>query len=332
MAVRRPLVLLDGSIVELPASDELPGGASPPIAIGDGKLLLPAIQQNIFTSKVVTFPKKGLLVARAMGAGGSGARHAGGAGATGGYSGAWGLKYLSIAAGTTAPVVIGAGGGAATAADGDGVAGGDTTITINGVTYIAAGGLGGLMAPGTAPSAMGDISGLWDFGARNATPGWGTSMYTGGSGVDILALGYGSSASVNHGGGGGATSGAAGGVSTRGGGAMPNPDGTGGGANALGVFAGGNAFDAGNGEWGISFYGGSGGPPGAPGSNGAGGGGSNGQDGAAGGNGGGGGASGVAARAGGPGGLGGGGGAGRSASGNGGNGFVHLKYYIEVEL
>lgn len=285
--------------------------------------LVQAVQQNIFKSRTITFPRKGLLVVRAMSAAGSGARHA--TNATGGYSGAWGFKVLQIAAGTVATIVVGAG-GAQQATDGaDGNPGGDTSITIDGVTYLVAGGLGGKANPGALPAEMPDISALWDYGAKNTRVGWGPgSVYSGGSAVDIMVLGNGR----------GTTGGAGGGTGTdsldsgRGGGAMFTADSVGGGANALGVFAGTpSGLDAGANEWGISFYGGGGAANGNNGANG-GGGSSYGTFGGNGGNGGGG--AGASNGIGGYGGLGGGGGAGKTAGGKGGDGFVHIKYFIEA--
>lgn len=292
-----------------------------PIAAGDGKLLLPAIQQNIFTSTTVTFPKKGALVIRAMGGGGGGGSSSAGS-ATGGYSGSWGIKYLPIEAGTTAVVVIGAGGRDSWAAPAGPKNGGNTTVTINGVTYTATGGWGGLVGSATPPPPMPDIDPLWDFGARGAKPGWVATGVTGGAAVDIMALRLGSSASVAFSGGGGVASGTWTETSTTGGGSMPYYTEISG-ANALGATTA-MAFDAGADQWGISFCGGYG-----TGNNGAGGNGSTGGTGGSGGNGGGGGG-GVN---GGRGGLGAGGGGGTTGFGNaGGNGFVHLKYFVELEL
>lgn len=291
---------------------------------GGGALRVQAIQQNIFTSTSIVYPKKGILIVRAMSAAGSGARGAGSA--TGGYSGAWGLKLLQIAAGTVVTVVVGAG-GAIKSVDGNGNNGGDTTVTINGVTYTLAGGLGGVMGGASAPANMSDISALWDYGARNATPGWNSNARTGGAGLDVMALGLGRSGGL---GGGGATS--DGSNQERGGGAMPNQDTGGGGANALGLFNGtptaaGIAVDAGANEWGISFYGGGGAANGAGGANGGGGAGGS-TLGGDGGNGGGGG--GGDTGAGGRGGRAAGGGAGKTQGGKGGDGFVHAKYFIEL--
>ena len=86
-----------------------------------------------------------------------------------------------------------------------------------------------------------------------------------------------------------------------------------------------------NGEWVISFFGGSGSRSGCYGSyggNGGGGGGDPSSGGASGGNGGGGGGGGI--YGGGTGGIGGGGGAGANAGGAGGNGYACLNFYPEI--
>ena len=152
---------------------------------GGGKVLAPSLQTNFFTSRTWIAPQDGIIVVRAMGAGGGGAR---GDNATGGYSGSWGAKALRVTKGTSVAVSIGAAGAGRTGPDGDGTAGGNTTVTVNGVTYTAYGGPGGkfnsasALANGPGPSAN------WDLGAASVKPGWAAgSIVTGGAGVDILA-------------------------------------------------------------------------------------------------------------------------------------------------
>ena len=292
--------------------------------LGSSSTLGPTLATNFFESRTWIAPQDGIVIVRGMGAGGGGARH--NVSATGGYSGSWGCKIVRVKKGDTISVAIGAGGIGRKANDGNGngTAGGDTIITINGVQYIAYGGLGGVAgAAGPLPNGP-SPSGSWDFGADSVKPGWGTpDIHTGGAGVDILAQGDNAttSDSVSQSGGGGTGSKSVGLVS---GGAMS------GGKSALGSGPVNPAvvFDASQGEWGISFYGGSGGPSGGYGGNGGGGGGG----GAGGGNGGnGGGGGGGAGYSGGSGGIGGGGGSTRDGSGgSGGQGFAHLKFYADM--
>ncbi len=206
---------------------------------------------NIFQSMTVTAPFAGVLIVRAMAAGGGGAY-----GGTGGSSASWGMKVLRITAGTGIVVAIGAGGAGKTGTVGDGSAGGNTTVTINGVTYTAYGGPGGKYNAG-APLPNGpDASGNFDLSARSVQAGWGgAGVATGGAGVDILRTlsNLTMSDSTAWSGGGGTGYGSSGSI---GGGALSL------GRSAAGQLpvnnAPGQVFDASAGEWGISFYGGGG--------------------------------------------------------------------------
>lgn len=287
--------------------------------LGSSSTLGPTLSTNFFVSRTWIAPQDGIVIVRGMGAGGGAANQG-----TGGYSGSWGAKILRVKKGDTIGVTIGAGGVGGTTAVKNGGAGGDTIITIGGVQYIAYGGPGGVVAPigplpnGPSPSAT------WDFGAASVKPGWLLGRATGGAGVDILAQGNNATTSESsNGSGGGGTGGPSAGGN--GGGAMP------GGKSALGTGPAGPGitFDASQGEWGISFYGGSGSLE----NSGAGGnGGGGGWNGHPGGNGGGGGSS-ASSQNGGAGGIGGGGGA-TSYSGNtsgpGGQGFAHLKFFADM--
>ena len=295
---------------------------------GSGAVLGPTLSTNFFESRTWIAPQDGIVIVRGMGAGGGGAR--GATSATGGYSGSWGAKIVRVKKGATVSVTIGARGTGRGSSDGNGTAGGNTFITIGGVQYIAYGGPGGVsgatktLPNGPSPSAN------WDFGAASVRPGWVAGGQTGGAGVDILAQGNNAttSASTIYSGGGGT--------------GAPGYGGGGGGAMSLGRSGLGSGpsnpavtFDASQGEWGISFYGGSGNSePGGMGGNGGGGGGGNGGAGAAGngGNGGGGGANG--SNPAGEGGIGGGGGGGYGggwgAGGGGGQGFAHLKFFADM--
>lgn len=278
---------------------------------GGSAILGPTLATNFFESRTWTAPQDGIVIVRGMGAGGGGAYQG-----TGGYSGSWGAKIVRVKKGDAINVAIGAGGVS------NGGAGGNTTITISGVDYIAYGGPGGVNGATVAPPNGPAPSSNWDFGAASVKPGWVDSTTpTGGAGVDILAQGNNAttSASVASSGGGG-TGGPS--VGMTGGGAMP------GGKSALGS---GITFDASQGEWGVSFYGGS------SGGNGGGGSGGNSGPGGGGGNGGGGGSSssgsgyGGAGGYGGNGGIGGGGGGGGTGYGGaGGHGFAHLKFFADM--
>ena len=257
---------------------------------GGGALLGPTLSTNFFTSRTWIAPQDGIVIVRGMGAGGGGAGDVlSSAPATGGYSGSWGCKIVRVKKGDTISVAIGAGGAA-------GQAGGDTIITINGVQYIAYGGPGGVFGGTNAPPDGPSPSTNWDFGAASVKPGRVSGGATGGAGVDILAQGNNAttSDSVAASGGGGTGSKSSG---TLGGGAMPG----GKSAAGSGPTDPGIVFDASQGEWGISFYGGSGGGSGGYGGNGGIGGG---------------GGSGIGGR-----GIGGGGG---------GQGFAHLKFYADM--
>lgn len=299
--------------------------------VGAGKRLALLFQTNFTTSRTLIVPQDGILVFRAMGAGGSGAK---GASATGGYSGSWGVKAIRIKKNDSVTVSIGAAGAGVSTANSNGNAGGNSTVVVGGVTYIANGGPAGVynsasaIPNGPAPSAN------WDAGILSVKPGWAAGIVTGGAGVDILAQGNNAttSASTSLSGGGGTGSAS---VAQDGGGAL-------GIANMLGQIsplgADGLCIDGSNGEWGISFYGGSGGryqsgAPGYAGGNGGGGSATTSGHGGNGTNGGGGGSSSGTNYNGGKGGLGGGGGAtttGIGFSGTGGDGFAHLKLFVEI--
>ena len=298
----------------------------------------PRISVPIFASRAWVAPTDGIAIIRAMGAGGSGAR---GAYSTGGYSGGWGCRVVRVLKGQSIAVAIGAG-GAAPMAIGPGNAGGDTAVTVGGVTYTAKGGPGGLQqASGTitVPAAPALPAG-WHFGAAGARPGFIPGGFSGGAGVDILAQGNdatssGSVASNTGGAGTGAGPVAQAGGAGHGGGALQ------GGLSALGQEPAnpGPVADAMQGEWGISFFGGGGGAgatsgnggAGGNGGNGGGGGGGYGGYGGRGGHGGGGGGGGGGGNVGsGAGGLGGGGGAGNNSAGAGGNGYVHIEFFADT--
>lgn len=285
--------------------------------------LLPINILNVLTSRSWTAPLDGVLVVRAMGAGGGGAR---GTNSTGGYSAVWGVKTIRLRKGDIVTIHVGAGGLGGALSAPNGSSGGDTTVTIHGQTYIAYGGPGGVFGAAAALPDGPTLPAHWDYGAASVKPGWVNNCISGGAGVDILAQG-----------GNATTSDAVANAATGGGGTgSPSEGGVGGGAlgtaTALGQLGEGIYFDAGNGDWGISFYGGSRGANGGGGSAGA-----SGRDG---GTGGGGGAAGDRAGNGGKGGLGAGGGAtygtnsagGQAVAGPGGNGYAHLQFFALMEI
>ena len=288
---------------------------------GSGAVLGPTLSTNFFTSRTWIAPQDGIVIVRAMGAGGGGATSGSdNASATGGYSGSWGAKILRVKKGDVIDVAIGAE-GTTSSSIGDGNAGGNTVVTVGGIQYIAYGGPGGkLKATGPLPNGP-SPSANFDSGAASVKPGWVANGRTGGAGVDILAQGNNvtTSASVVYSGGGGTGSPSIGVV---GGGAMPN---------GKSVFGTAENVDASQGEWGgIPFYGG-----GGNGNNGCGGYGNGSGAGGGGGYGGGGGATGVISgnNSGGPGGIGGGGGGSYVIGGTdarGGQGFAHLKFYADM--
>ena len=299
------------------------------IAAGVG----PSVLTPFFASGTWTAPSDGVVEMRAMGAGGAGATQDS---ATGGYSGAWGAKTVRVKKGDTIAVAIGAP-GVGSASISNGQAGGATTITYKGVTRTAPGGPGGIgQASGVpvVPNGPGLPAGDWDIGAASVKPGT-IGGSTGGAGVDILAQGNNATTSQSLPNSAGAGTGGPG-TGSRGGGAFSAPAALLG-ADANGQFAsnGGTFVDASSGEWGISFYGGSGSNgAGANGGNGGGGYGSGANYGGNGGNGGGGGATtrpyypGNGGLGGGGGGLGGSGGG--YPSGSGGGGYACIKFTADM--
>lgn len=289
---------------------------------GEGKYL--AMQIPFFDSKAWTVPQDGIIIVRALGAGGGGT--SGGTGynnQTGGYSGSWGCKALSVTKGTVITVQIGAGG---VWINNTSVGGGNTVITIGTEQYIAAGGPNGVSgATGPLPNGP-RPSDNWDYGAASVRPGWLGYIPTGGAGVDIFAQGNNATTSL-HGAGGG-TMYSIGIEIGHGGGATPD------GKSLSGMDDGVPEYLSLDGMgWGISFYGGRGG--GVTSYVGPGGGGafatspSIRNDGH---HGGGGGASIAGNTSGGIGGLGAGGGAAASNSrgGRGGHGYAFIQFFTNI--
>ena len=220
-------------------------GSRPPL-----KLSIPFFQSGTWTA-----PQDGVLEMRAMGAGGGGCWITSGSG-TGGYSGAWGAKLVRVKKSDVVTVTIGAGGTGSPSANTNGLNGGACTIAVGGVTYTAPGGLGGRYAASGSPvlPAAPVLPTNWDIGANSVKPGAAVGCRTGGAGVNILAQAGDAttSASVDMSGGGGTGAASS---SEDGGGASPF------GRSASGALPTkpGVIERADNGEWVISFFGGSGG-------------------------------------------------------------------------
>ena len=295
---------------------------------GGGKYL--AMQMPFFDSRVWTVPQDGIIIVRALGAGGGGSSgSASQPNQTGGYSGSWGCKALSVTKGTVITVEIGAGG---VWINNTSAGGGNTIITIGTEQYIAAGGPNGVFgATGPLPNGP-SPSGNWDYGAASVRPGWLGNTPTGGAGVDIFAQGNNATASI--GGAGGGTMYSSGITSGSGGGARPD------GKSLSGMDTEIPAYLTLEGMgWGISFYGGRGGPSGPSGVAtyaGPGGGGAYASSSSIsnlGSYGGGGGASTASNTSGGIGGLGAGGGAAatNSSGGRGGHGYAFIQFFTNIE-
>ena len=233
-------------------------GSRPP-----SKLSIPFFQSGTWTA-----PQDGVLEIRGMGAGGGGCWVTSGSG-TGGYSGAWGAKLVRVKKSDVVTVTIGAGGTGSPSSNTNGLGGGACTIAVGGVTYTAPGGLGGRYAASGGPvlPAAPVLPTDWDIGANSVKPGAAVGCRTGGAGVNILAQAGDAttSASVDMSGGGGTGAASS---SVDGGGASPF------GRSASGAPPAnpGVIERADNGEWVISFFGGSGGIGGGGGGIGGGGG------------------------------------------------------------
>ena len=187
----------------------------------------------ITTSGTYTAPVTGWYKITVKGGGGGGSRGAGSTGITTGAGGGEGgttIAYEHMLAGDTATVVIGAGGTGATTNNTAGADGGNSSVTINGNTYIGGGGQG---SPFSAPVA----GGAGGSGTIVGCPG--------GAGNDIYFSGNQSLF-------GGAGGGAGGGVPVRGGNGGNGTQG-GGGAGSGGA-APSTHYNAGNGGNGYVWF------------------------------------------------------------------------------
>lgn len=276
------------------------------------------------TSTTLLAPITGKMNVYLVSGGGSGAL--GSSGATGGASGSWGFKSFDVTAGDEIVLIIGAGGTAVTAQNTAGNRGGNSTITVGGVTYTVYGGDGGVVSATTRTPAP--LPSEWDYGAASVDVTFKSGYYRGGAGLNVLMLSDGVATTALGAGGGGS-------------GSPSLLDGTTGG----GALPGGYAADGTPPQssysyivsmladlWILPVYGGAGGALQTPGGNGGGGGGgSNAYLARNGGIAGGGGATNhTNGNAGGFGGLGAGGGGGSAvSSGAGGNGFASITFVGE---
>ncbi len=187
--------------------------------------------RQVFTATGTYTPTKGTraVLLKMVGGGGGGGGTTGGASfafAGGGWAGDYIEKYIeSVTPISGGAITIGAG-GAAGAAGGNGGTGGDSTAAINGVTYTAKGGIGGVaMANGAGAAVTGITAGATGSSSGvdvivNAAGEQGIRIAAGagwsgmggntplGSGGCTTAVGNGTSATGYGGGGGGSQSGA----------------------------------------------------------------------------------------------------------------------------
>jgi hypothetical protein len=213
------------------------------------------VRTPIFATREWVAPDDGYAIVAVMSGAGSGARAENNYGATGGYSAAWAVKLIRVTKGQRFVVVIGAGGAAPTAYGG-GNPGGDSSVTVMGVTHVVPGGLGGVYsASNTVAPVLIDgpiISDpWWSAGAASVKPGSVAGGRTGGAGVDILGQGNNATTSASvHGSGGGGTGAPS--VDGSGGGALP------GGRDANGSTISGSTIPIPSDLWLLPFWGGGG--------------------------------------------------------------------------
>ena len=166
--------------------------------------------QPIFGSKTITFTQAGSLVIAMVGAGGGGAANANTSGAaTGGNSGPWGRKKITVSATDVLVVNIGAGGAKAASANTSGSAGSASTVTLNGTTILTVqGGEGGgfalTTATASAPVPTATVTGadFWVPGLQAGTAQVSSGQASsGGAAPDLLQTGLGRSPAVTSSGG-----------------------------------------------------------------------------------------------------------------------------------
>ena len=171
------------------------------LAQGGGGAAAGGWSRAIFSSATIVFAENGFVQMSIVGAGGSGGAGASGTySASGGNSAPWGRKRIAVVAGDSLVINLAAG-GVQPANSSPGVAGGVSTVALNGSTLMTIqGGEGGVIAAGTAlaqspvPSATVTGADFWVGGVRagdaKSTAG---VCFSGGAAVDILQSGLGRS-------------------------------------------------------------------------------------------------------------------------------------------
>lgn len=118
------------------------------------------------------------------GGGGSRIRAYGGGGGGGGYTSY--INGISVTPGANVPVVVGAGGAGGSRGGGKGTNGGISSVTVNGITCSAAGGMGG---GGTNDGAGGSGGGGYAYGNKSGSPNGGAGGSNGGDGAKATGEG-----------------------------------------------------------------------------------------------------------------------------------------------
>ena len=118
------------------------------------------------------------------GGGGSRIRAYGGGGGGGGYTSY--INGISVTPGANIPVVVGAGGAGGSGGGKKGTTGGISSVTVNGITCSAAGGMGG---GGTNDGAGGSGGGGYAYGNKSGSPNGGAGGSNGGDGAPATGEG-----------------------------------------------------------------------------------------------------------------------------------------------
>lgn len=166
-------------VAPLDASSKIPVANIPLVPVANGIISFQTTGAYIWIVPAGIYK----IVVEAWGAGGGGAygttaRHGGGGGAGGGA-----IKVFSVSPGDTVSMFVGIGGAGGISPGGNGGVGGDTTVTVNGVTITGLGGEGGYADP-----PLGGVGGGANNGDVNLEGG--TSMTGIGNGtVDMGGLG-----------------------------------------------------------------------------------------------------------------------------------------------
>ncbi len=168
------------------------GGAG---AGGSGSYVLSFAQSGTYT-----IPLACAVDIAIIGAGGSGAANTM---AVGGNSGPCGIKRIQCEANDVIDVIVGSG-GASVSGGANGLAGGTTTVKLNGVVILTAtggeGGLGAASGPVNPAAVVSTITGadVW-FPGLQAGSATGTQARTGGAAVNLAGTGLGRSSAITNG-------------------------------------------------------------------------------------------------------------------------------------